>query len=297
MKIAMPGGSGNLGRLLERALKARGDEVMVLRRPLSGWAAAIDGADAVINLAGRTVNCRYSEKHLAEMMSSRVDSTRAVGEAIAKAAKPPKVWLQMSTATVYAHRFDAPNDELTGIIGGNEPGVPALWARSIDIARAWEKAQADAPTPHTRKVALRSAMVMGVEPGGPFQTLHQLVKLRLGGAAATGKQYVSWIHESDFVRAVLLLLERDDFSGAVNLAAPNPLPWNQFMGVLRGGRFGLPAAKWMLEVGAFVLRTETELVLKSRRVVSARLPAAGFTFEYPEWKAAAADLVARSGAR
>jgi uncharacterized protein len=140
MRVVIPGGSGQLGAVLKRALEARGDMVEILRRPMSGWAEKIDGADAVINLAGRTVNCRYSEQNLREMMESRVESVRTVGEAIAKAAKPPSVWLQMSTATIYAHRYDAANDEETGVIGGTEPGVPKLWARSIEIARAWESA-------------------------------------------------------------------------------------------------------------------------------------------------------------
>jgi uncharacterized protein (TIGR01777 family) len=244
------------------------------------------------------VNCRYTEAHLAEMLDSRVDSTRIVGEAIAKAAKPPRVWLQMSTATIYAHRYDAPNDEATGVIGGDEPGVPALWKRSIDIAKAWERTLDDASTPHTRKVALRTSMVMGKGEGGVFETLLRLVKLRLGGRPGDGRQFVSWIHEDDFVRAIAFLLQRDDVSGAVNVASPNPLPFDDFLRALReaaGVSFGLPAAKWMLEIGAFFMRTETELLLKSRRVVPGRLLALGFTFERPEWPVAAKSLVAVSG--
>jgi uncharacterized protein (TIGR01777 family) len=294
MKIVIPGGSGQLGSALKKGLSAHGHEVVILRRPMEAWAAAIDGADAVINLAGRTVNCRYTEQHLDEMLHSRVDSTRVVGEAIAKAAKPPRVWLQMSTATIYAHRYDAPNDEATGVIGGGEPGVPALWKRSIDIAKAWERTLDEAPTPRTRKVALRTAMVMGRGEGGVFATLLKLVKLRLGGRPGDGRQFVSWIHEDDFVRAVELLLQRDDVEGAVNVASPNPLPFDDFLRGLReaaGVAFGLPAAKWMLEIGAFFMRTETELLLKSRRVVPGRLLALGFTFEHPLWPAAARSLL------
>ena len=312
MKIVIPGGSGQVGALLERAFRADGHDVIILTRARTGgapghvvawdgktlgpWADALDGADVVINLAGRNVNCRYTRANREEMMSSRVDSTRAVGLAIARAARPPRVWLQMSTATIYAHRFDAPNDEATGIIGGDEPDAPAAWRFSIDIARAWEGAQAEAATPATRKVALRTAMVMSPERGGIFDVLLGLTRRGLGGTIAGGRQCMSWIHGRDFVRAVALLIERDDISGAVNVAAPNPLPQREFMAALRaawGTRVGLPATKWMAALGAVFLRTETELMFKSRRVVPGRLRDAGFTFEHPDWPAAAADLVAR----
>jgi uncharacterized protein (TIGR01777 family) len=260
------------------------------------WASEIDGADAVINLAGRTVNCRYSKPNLDEMMRSRVESTQVVGRAIAQASRPPRVWLQMSTATIYAHRFDAPNDETTGVIGGDELGVPAHWRASVDIARAWEAAVEEACTPKTRKVALRAAMVMSPLQGGVFTTLLRLAQVGLGGTMAGGSQFVSWIHGHDFVRAIEFLLDRDDMSGPVNLAAPHPLAQRDFMMVLRralGVRIGLPATRWMAEVGAFVLRTETELILKSRRVVPGRLQAHGFRFTFPEWDLAATDLVAQ----
>lgn len=265
-------------------------------RTLGAWASDVDGADAVINLAGRSVNCRYTRANLKEMMDSRVDSTRAVGRAIEQARRPPRVWLQMSTATIYAHRFDAPNDELTGRIGGDEPGVPAYWRISIDIATAWERALQEAATPATRKVALRTAMVMSLEPGAVFDVLLGLTRRGLGGPLAGGRQFVSWIHEQDFMRAVELLLERDDLEGPVNITAPAPLSQRDAMAALRaawGVQGGLPATRWMAEVGAFFLRTDTELVLKSRRVVPRRLLEAGFRFEFPEWEAAANDLVAR----
>lgn len=259
----------------------------------------IDGAGAVVNLAGRSVNCRYNRENLREMMASRVDSTRVVGEAISLARRPPAVWVQMSTATIYAHRFDAANDETTGILGGSEPDAPALWRASIEIAKAWEQAQADARTTGTRKVVLRTAMVMGRDPGGPFDLLSRLARWGLGGPLGGGAQYMSWIHETDFARAVAFLIGRADLSGAFNLASPNPLPQREFMAALRaavGRRLALPASKRMLEVGSFVLRTETELVLKSRRVVPRRLLDAGFTFQMPDWREAARDLVARKEA-
>ena len=318
MRIVIPGGTGQVGGVLRRALAARGDDVVVLsRRPerledgvrhvvwdgrtLGAWAAELDGADAVVNLAGRTVSCRYTDANLRQMMDSRVDSTRVVGEAVARAARPPRVWLQMSTATIYADarsRPDGlPHDEATGVLGGEEPDVPLYWEYSVRIARRWEQAQADADVPGTRRVALRTAMVMTPDRGGIFDYLSWMARLGLGGAVAGGGQYVSWIHGDDFVRAVQLLLERDDLDGPFNLAAPHPLPQGEFMRVLRrawGRPVGLPATRLMAEVGALVLRTDTELLLKSRRVVPARLLDAGFSFAHPAWDGAAQDLVGRA---
>lgn len=261
MKIVIPGGSGQVGAVLDRAMTAAGHDVVVLtRRPvrerdvrwdgetLGPWAEAIDGSDIVVNLAGRSVNCRYTAANLRAMMDSRVHSTRVVGEAIAAAARPPRVWFQMSTATVYAHRFDAPNDEATGVIGGTEPGVPAYWAYSVEIAKAWEREQEQAKTPHTRKVALRTAMVMSPDRGGVLDVLLRMVRLGLGGPIAGGAQYMSWIHDRDFVRAVEFLADRDDLAGPVNLAAPDPLPQRAFMRVLRAawgfGSACLPRGGW-----------------------------------------------------
>jgi len=311
VKIVIPGGSGHVGTLLARALASRGEDVVVLsREPRSApwrvvrwdgrtvgeWSEEIDGADVVINLAGRSVNCRYTPAHRAEIMDSRVESTRAVGTAIANSRTPPHVWLQASTATIYAHRYDAPNDEASGVIGGSEPNVPDTWRFSIDVARAWEAALDEADVRRTRKVALRSAIIMSPEDGGAFATLMELVGRGLGGRAGDGLQYVSWIHDSDFVRAVLWIIAHDGLAGVVNVSSPNPLPQEDFMRTLRraaGVRVGLPALKWMLELGAMVMGTETELILKSRRVVPARLLESGFAFTYPEWPGAALDLVRR----
>jgi len=265
-------------------------------RTLGAWADEVDGCDAVINLAGRSVSCRYTDAHLREMMDSRVDSARVVGEAIARATKPPRVWLQMSTATIYAHRFDAPNDEATGIIGGREPDVPGYWAFSVEIAEQWERAQEQADTPDTRRVALRTAMVMSPGRGGVFDVLSRMARLGIGGPVAGGRQFVSWIHDLDFVRAVEFLLRRDDLAGPVNLASPNPLPQWELMRGLRaavGMPVGLPATRWMAEIGAFAMRSDTELLLKSRRVVPGRLVDEGFSFNLPRWADAARELVGR----
>ncbi len=313
MKIVIPGGTGALGATLVASLTRDGHDVVVLSRggtsdarvvswdarTLGPWAGEIDGADAVINLAGRSVDCRYSKENLRQMMDSRVESTRAVGDAIARAARPPRVWLQMSTATIYAHRFDAANDEATGVLGGGEPGAPRRWDASIAIAKAWERELAAAPTPRTRKVAMRTSMVMIPHGHGAFAPLHRLARLGLGGAIGSGRQYMSWMHGRDFVRAVGWLLAHDEIAGAVNLAAPEPLPQCEFARILReacGVRLGLPTPRWLLEIGCLVLRTESELVLKSRRVVPGRLLGAGFEFEFQDWRSAASDLVAASRA-
>src|SRR5688572_7519823 len=312
MKIVLPGGSGQVGTVLARAFHEDGHEVVVLGRhpcnqpwrvvawdgaTLADWHREIDGCDVVINLAGRSVNCRYTVANRHEITASRVLSTRVVGQAIAGATRPPRVWLQASTATIYAHRYDAPNDEHSGILGGDEPGAPSTWQFSIAVATAWERAFNEASTDRTRKVALRSAMTLSPDRGGIFDTLLGLTRRGLGGQAGDGRQFLSWIHHQDFVSAVRWLIDRDDVAGVVNLASPNPLPNAEFMRVLReasGTRFGLPATKWMLEIGAVFMRTETELILKSRRVVPARLLEHGFKFKYPDWRDAALDLCHQS---
>ncbi len=316
MKIVLPGGSGQIGQLLARAFARDGHTSTILSRQppvapadpplvrnvawdartIGPWIAEFEHADVVINLAGRSVNCRYTAAHLDAMLRSRVDSTRVVGEAIALARNPPRLWLQASTATIYAHRHDAPNDEASGLIGGHEPGAPALWRKSVEIGLAWEEALAAASTPKTRKVALRSAMTMSPDRGGIFDVLATLTHRWLSGPQGDGRQYVSWIHEHDFIAAVNFLIARDDLSGAVNLCAPQPLPNQEFFLELRralGVRIGLPAPAWLLELGAIFMRTETELVLKSRRVIPARLLTAGFEFRFPDWPSAARELARR----
>lgn len=312
MKIAILGGTGQVGTLLARAFHKDGHEVIVFGRQspkaapwrveqwnpanVSAWPDKLDGADVVINLAGRSVNCRYTPKNRKEIIQSRVDSVRAVGHAISNVKRPPRVWLQSSTATIYAHTYGAPNDEVSGIIGGTEPDAPDTWRFSIDVATAWEKAFDETPAPRTRKVKLRSAVILSPDRGGIFDTLLALVRRGLGGASGDGHQYVSWIHETDFIRAIYFLIERDNLDGAVNLASPNPLPNREFMASLRqawGAKIGLPSAKWMLEIGAVFLRTETELVLKSRRVIPARLLWEGFSFTYPDWPEGARELCQR----
>jgi uncharacterized protein len=310
MKIIIPGGTGHLGTLLARNFHQNGHEVIVLGRhepaglpwrwmgwdgrSIGPWADELNESDVVINLAGRSVDCRYTQPHRREILLSRTESVRVVGEAIAAAPYPPHVWLQASTATIYSHRFDAANDEQNGIIGGGE-GAPGAWQFSIDVARAWESAFDAARTPRTRKVKLRSAIVMSLS-GGAFPVYHFLARHLLGGHHGSGRQFVSWIHERDFIRAVQWLIDHRFTDGVVNLAAPNPLTNDDFLRILReacGASFGVPAPAWLLEIAAFFHRTETELLLKSRRVVPRRLLEAGFRFEIPTWEEAARELCAR----
>lgn len=312
MKIVIPGGTGQVGTVLARVFARDGHEVTVLSRgdastgdwrvrhwdatTLGDWAAELEGADAVINLAGRSVNCRYTQTNRDLITNSRVNSVQVVGAAIAQCKHPPGVWLQASTATIYAHRFDAPNDEATGILGGAEAGAPDTWRFSTEVATAWERAANAIRLERTRKVLLRSAITMNPDPGSAFDMLLRLVRWGLGGRSGNGRQYVSWIHETDFVRAVTWLMANHSIQGTVNLASPNPLPNQEFMRTLReawGIRVGLPSPDWLLEIGAAVIRTETELLLKSRRVVPGILLSKGFVFEFPTWAEAARDLCRR----
>jgi uncharacterized protein len=311
MRIVIAGGTGQVGRVLARHWHGAGHEVVVVARnageatcrvvrwdgrTLGEWAREIDGADIVVNLAGRSVNCRYNAANRRAIMESRVRTTKLVGQAVAQCSQPPRLWMNASTATIYRHAFDRAMDETSGELGGKEPDAPETWRFSIEVAKAWEEAFFSSTTPATRKIALRSAMVMSPDRGGIFDTLLGLVRRGVGGSSGSGRQFVSWVHDRDFVRALDYLAEHKDIGGVVNVASPNPLPNKEFMAALRkawGIGIGLPARKWMLEIGAVFLRTETELILKSRRVVPGRLLAHGFQFEFREWAEAAEELVGR----
>lgn len=311
-RIVIAGANGQVGRILARHFHGAGHSVLALvRKPVSEpwetlawngrdlgeWSNRVDGADVVINLAGRSVNCRYNARNRQEIMDSRVDTTRLIGQAIARSSRPPRVWLNASTATIYRHALDRPMDEATGELGGSEPNAPDTWRFSIDVATRWEEAFFSAPAPNTRKVAMRSAMIMSPDRGGIFDTLLRLVRFGFGGRAGSGDQFVSWIHETDFVRSLEFLIAHPELDGTVNLSSPHPLPNREFMRTLRrawGTPLGLPADAWMIEAGAVFLRTESELILKSRRVIPGRLLEAGFPFIYAEWQAAAQELVDRA---
>ncbi len=247
MKIVLAGGTGAIGTLLAKHWKSAGHEVVAFSRSphlapwemiawdartIGPWAAEINGADVVVNLAGRSVNCRYTAANRKEILDSRIDATRVLGEAITRAEHPPRVWLQSSTATIYEHRYDAANDDLTGIVGVGA-GAPDTWRFSIEAAQAWEATCLAVATPQTRKALLRSAMVMDRSEGGIFDTLRMLARRGLAGPAGDGKQFISWVHGDDFVAALDFLIAHDELSGPINIASPNPLPNAEFMADLR----------------------------------------------------------------
>lgn len=305
-RIVLAGGSGFLGQALTGSLRQSGYDVVVFTRSpktradgtrevgwdaksVGPWQKELEGALAVVNLTGKSVNCRYTAANRTEILASRVDSTQCLGQAIARCGNPPSVWLNASTATVYRHTFENPWDET----GETEGSSEAKDQFSVQVAWAWERALTEAPTPQTRKVALRTSMVLGLSDNSVFPVLRRLTRLGLGGKQADGRQFVSWIHEVDYCRAVEWLLREEHLAGPINITAPNPVTNSEMMRAFRevcGIPFGLPASEWMLEVGAFLMRTETELILKSRRVVPGRLLRSGFGFKFPEFREALRDL-------
>lgn len=299
-KLVLVGGNGFLGRHLAAHFRALGYQVVSISRTgpgdvrwdartLGPWARELEGADLLVNLAGRSVDCRYNEANRREILASRTDSTRVLGAAVAACAQPPRVWLNASTATIYADTpGDAPaNTEAAGVIGEGF---------SVEIATAWEAAFDACPAPRTRKVALRTAIVLGAD-GGAFPVMARLARFGLCTPQGTGQQWISWLHIADFCRVVEFLAQADDLSGPVNLCAPHPLPNREFNALLAQALdppLRLPQPRWLLEIGAFVLRTETELILKSRKVYPKRLLAAGFKFEYSGCAAAVGELLGKS---
>jgi uncharacterized protein (TIGR01777 family) len=297
-RMVIAGANGFMGLVLVEYFKTKYDIHTLTRKRLEplgthnhlwdgktfgDWASVLDGAEVIINLAGHSVNCRYSDTNKKEILDSRVNSTKVLGEAIAGAKNPPRVWLNSSTATIYRHAEDRPMDDETGDIGSGF---------SVNVAKAWEKMFFDAPTPKTRKVAMRTAMVLGKD-GGVLPVLANLARYGLGGKMASGKQYVSWIHEQDVCRAIEFLIA-SDLDGTLNVSAPNPVQNKIFMSLLRKQvkqPIGLASTKWMLELGAIFLKTETELILKSRWVIPSRLEKAGFRFAFPELKGGLEDLL------
>ena len=292
-KIIIAGANGFLGRYLARYFGEREWEVIGLARNRKGmsshchytewdgktlgdWVKEMDGCDVLVNLAGKSVNCRYHAANKREILDSRINSTRVLGEAITACENPPELWMNSSTATIYRHAEDRPQGD-DGEIGKGF---------SVEIAKTWEEAFFGINVPgRVRKVALRTAMVLADEPGTVFDYLHRLARFGLGGKVGSGKQMVSWIHVEDFCRTLDWLIEHDEISGPINVSAPDPISHAEVMRRFReyaGVSFGLPATKWMAEIGAFLLRTETELILKSRWVVPTRLQEHGFVFKYPE---------------
>jgi uncharacterized protein (TIGR01777 family) len=311
MRVVIPGGSGQVGTMLARHFHRRGHSVTVLSRsprPVpwqmarwdaeteGPWTAALEQSDICINLTGRSVDCRYHAANRREMYASRIVSTKLLNDVIASLKHPPRLWLNASSATIYRHALDRPMDEMTGELGGNEPGAPDTWNFSIKIASDWEAAFFAGQTPGTRKIAMRSSMTFSADRGGVFDVLSKLVRGGLGGSQGSGSQYVSWIHEADFIHAIEFLIAHEELEGPVNICSPTPVTNREFLRALRAAwrqPIWFPAPMWMIEIGCFLLRTESELVLKSRRVIPTRLVDAGFTFSFPCWPTAAHDLVTR----
>jgi uncharacterized protein len=305
--IVIFGANGFLGRYLCRHFARNGKEVVAIARSREGWsgdgmflewdgktlgpwALALEGAEAVINLAGRSVNCRYTPENRREITESRVAATQVIGKAIAGCKVPPKTWLNASTATYYRHAEDKPQNDWLG-----EPGE----GFSCEVAQAWEDAFFNAEIPAaTRKLALRIGMVLANEAASVYDVLRNLTARGLGGTMGSGNQRISWIHMEDFLRAVDFAIQDAFLDGVINVTAPEAPTNREWMRTFReavGMPIGLPAARWMLEIGARLMGTETELVLKSRWVESVRLRDAGFRWRWGRAVDAVADLHGRRG--
>lgn len=288
--IVIAGATGFIGKILTRYFTSQGTEVVVLSRrhqvdrdlvrfekwdgkSLGAWVRCLEDAEALINLTGKSVDCRYNEKNKQDIYDSRIDATYILGVAIQRCVKLPRLWINASSATIYRHAEDREMDETTG-----ETGV----GFSVDVCKKWERVFFESGTPEIRKVALRIAITLGKD-GGALQPMCKLVRLGLGGKQGSGKQYFSWVHESDVSGVVQWLIENDRASGVYNVSAPGPIKNSGFMNALRAVlkvRMGVPLPKWMLTPGAWVINTEPELILKSRRVVPARLIHEGYQFRY-----------------
>ncbi|MES2108522.1 MAG: TIGR01777 family oxidoreductase [Bacteroidota bacterium] len=300
-KIVLAGGNGYLGIVLAKYYKDKAEEIIILSRhekqtegnvrtivwdgkTRGKWTAELVNADMVINLCGKNVNCRYTEKNKAEIFASRLVPTELLGEVIRDLYEPPKLWINLSSATIYRHAEDRPQDEETGEIGTGF---------SVDVVNAWETAFNKYETPKTRKVALRMGIVLG-RSDSVFPRLLNLVKLGFGGKQGNGGQYVSWVHETDAAHSTEWLMDHSELSGVFNCVAPNPVKNNDLMRIIRkiyGMPIGLPAPKWLLEIGSVVIGTETELILKSRWVLPKRLLDSGFKFEYPDIERAVKNIL------
>ncbi len=322
LRIVLPGGSGQIGQLLARHFQQRGHHVTVLTRgpytaewqtvhwdgvQFGPWTEYLEGADVCINLAGRTINCRPTAANRQAVYESRIGSTRLLGAAIASLADPPKVWMNASATALYkrvadAHGVDLPLDETSEAADGERMGAEArsneAWSSSrgfmARVVRDWEAAFFRSETPRTRKIALRSGVVLSPTPGSAFGVLSNLVQLSLGGHQGSGRQFVPWIHEADYARAVEFLISREDLAGPFNFVAPNPVPNREFMAALREALDmpnGIPAPALAIWLGAWLLGTNAELVLASCRAIPGRLLEVGFDFQFPDWPEAAEDLV------
>lgn len=291
-KIVLAGGTGFIGKYITEKFEKLGYEVMIISRQ-PGYISyqdtdevrkALEHAKTLINLAGKSVDCRYNEKNKAAIMNSRTETTRLLGEAVSSCEHPPALWINSSTATIYRHAEDRPMTEKDGETGTGF---------SVDVAEAWEREFFSFSLPQTRQAALRISIVLG-EAGGVMGPYTNLVRFGLGGAQGQGNQMFSWIHIEDLYRMLLYIMKHEHLSGVFNAASPHPLKNWEFMMAMRkamGRSFGLPSPKWLLEIGAVFMRTETELILKSRWVIPERIMQEGFSFKYPTVDKALTDII------
>jgi len=300
-KIVLAGGNGYLGTVLANYYKDKAEEIVILSRhekqtegnirtvtwdgkTAGKWTAELVNADMLVNLCGKNVNCRYTEKNKAEIFASRLLPTEILGQVIRDLYEPPKLWINLASATIYRHAEDRPQDEENGEIGTGF---------SVDVCNAWEAAFDKYQTPKTRKVALRMGIVLG-RSDSVFPRLLNLVKMGMGGMQGNGEQYVSWVHELDAARSTEWLMDHPELTGVFNCTAPVPVKNAELMHIIRktyGMPIGLPAPKWLLEIGSVVIGTETELILKSRWVLPKRLANSGFKFEFETADTAIKDIL------
>ncbi len=294
-KVVIAGGTGFIGQYLDKKYTNLDYEVIIISRQSQhvAWTdhceivKALENAELLINLAGKSVNCRYNEKNKNEILHSRTETTNILGTAILACANPPHLWINSSTATIYRYAEDRPMTETGGEIGAGF---------SVDIAKAWEQALFSFQLPNTRQVALRMAIVLG-EDGGVMEPYLNLVRFGLGGIQGSGKQKFSWIHIEDLFQIILFLQNNKELSGVFNCSSPHPVSNREFMSELRNvmnRKIGFPAPKWMLEIGALFMRTETELILKSRWVVPERLMNEGYTFKFAKLEKALQHIIKSS---
>jgi uncharacterized protein (TIGR01777 family) len=299
-KIVIAGGTGFLGSCLAQHFAGTNDRIIILTRGASrtngaieyrqwdgrtpgNWTACLENADVLINLNGKSVDCRYTQKNKALIYATRLDPTAVLGLAIQKCKQPPKLWINSGSATIYRHSLETDMDEYNGEIGSGF---------SVDVCQQWERVFNGFHLANTRKVIIRTAIVLGKKEGA-LKPLKMLAKLGAGGTQGKGDQYFSWIHEDDFVNIIEFICAKGDMHGVYNVTAPTPVPNHHVMKALRtavGMPFGLPLPKWLLEIGAVLIGTETELVLKSRRVVPKKLIEAGYRFRFTTIEAALRDL-------
>jgi uncharacterized protein (TIGR01777 family) len=301
-KLIIAAGTGFLGQVLTNHFKDKFEEIVILTRgnsktknnikyvnwdakSFSGWEAELENATALINLAGKSVDCRYTEKNKQEIYNSRIDSTTVLNQAVINCKNPPKHWLNSSTSTIYRFSLDKQMDEIDGEIGDDF---------SMNIAKSWEKAFFETETPNTLKTALRTSIVLGKE-GGAFIPLKTLTKIGFGGKQGKGNQYISWIHEEDFANAIEFIIQKE-IIGVINIVSPQPISNANFMEKLRKAikiAFGIPMNSFLLKIGSFFIRTETELVLKSRNVIPKRLLENRFKFKFENLDNAFQNLLSK----